>query len=228
MNRAAGWLVFVVLLLVVALGGSGPTPPAGAAHGPGWVEVTRIIDGDTADVRTEAGAIERVRLFGYNTPEVNERCFTDGIFALALHVNAFNDFPGWVYLEEGPRRIDQFGRSLYYGWIVFGGQLYLLDEHMVGSGHATAWTADGQWRAGIMLAEQQARSAQRGCLWQGSTGGGGTGSGGGNCHPSYPTVCIPPPPPDLDCNQIPHRRFPVVASDPHGFDGDGDGIGCEA
>lgn len=49
-----------------------------------------------------------------------------------------------------------------------------------------------------------------------------------NCHPSYPTVCIPPPPPDLDCGDIPHRRFQVVGSDPHGFDRDNDGIGCES
>jgi hypothetical protein len=47
------------------------------------------------------------------------------------------------------------------------------------------------------------------------------------CDPSYPTVCIPPPPPDLDCGQIPHRNFPSVGSDPHGFDGDNDGIACE-
>ncbi len=50
----------------------------------------------------------------------------------------------------------------------------------------------------------------------------------GNCDPSYPTVCIPPPPPDLDCDDIPYRRFPVVGSDPHRFDGDNDGIGCES
>ena len=50
----------------------------------------------------------------------------------------------------------------------------------------------------------------------------------GNCHPSYLDVCIPPPPPDLDCPDIPYRRFRVVGSDPHGFDGDGDGIGCES
>lgn len=57
--------------------------------------------------------------------------------------------------------------------------------------------------------------------------GGGGGGGGGNCHPSYPTVCIPPPPPDLDCAQVNASNFTVVGSDPHGFDGDGDGIGCE-
>jgi len=50
----------------------------------------------------------------------------------------------------------------------------------------------------------------------------------GNCEPSYPGVCIPPSPPDLDCGDISERRFTVVGSDPHGFDGDGDGIGCES
>lgn len=49
-----------------------------------------------------------------------------------------------------------------------------------------------------------------------------------NCDPSYPDVCIPPPPPDLDCGDISHRRFRVVGSDPHRFDGDGNGIGCES
>ena len=48
------------------------------------------------------------------------------------------------------------------------------------------------------------------------------------CHPSYPTVCIPPPPPDLDCSQIPYRRFLVRSPDPHRFDADFDGIGCES
>lgn len=49
-----------------------------------------------------------------------------------------------------------------------------------------------------------------------------------NCDPSYPTVCIPPPPPDLDCGDIPYRRFTVLPPDPHKFDGDKDGIGCES
>jgi len=48
-----------------------------------------------------------------------------------------------------------------------------------------------------------------------------------SCDPSYLDVCIPPPPPDLDCGEISHRNFKVVGSDPHRFDGDGDGIGCE-
>jgi hypothetical protein len=50
-----------------------------------------------------------------------------------------------------------------------------------------------------------------------------------DCDPSYPDVCIPPAPPDLDCGDIPHRRFTVRGADPHGFDGnDNDGVGCES
>lgn len=49
---------------------------------------------------------------------------------------------------------------------------------------------------------------------------------GTKCDPSYPTVCIPPPPPDLNCPDITYRNFLVVGADPHGFDRDRDGIGC--
>lgn len=49
-----------------------------------------------------------------------------------------------------------------------------------------------------------------------------------SCDPSYPTMCIPPYPPDLDCGEISYRNFLVTGSDPHGFDRDGDGIGCES
>ena len=47
-----------------------------------------------------------------------------------------------------------------------------------------------------------------------------------SCDPSYPDVCIPSPPPDLNCKDVP-SNIRVVGSDPHGFDEDNDGIGCE-
>lgn len=49
----------------------------------------------------------------------------------------------------------------------------------------------------------------------------------GNCDSSYPDVCIASPPPDLDCKDISYRNFQVVGDDPHHFDRDKDGIGCE-
>ena len=52
------------------------------------------------------------------------------------------------------------------------------------------------------------------------------------CDPSYPTVCIPSPPPDLDCGDLPALGitgpFTVLGPDPHGFDGNQDGVGCES
>ena len=54
-----------------------------------------------------------------------------------------------------------------------------------------------------------------------------------NCDPAYPQdlagnkICIPSPPPDLDCKDISYRRFVVLKPDPHNFDSDKDGIGCE-
>lgn len=51
---------------------------------------------------------------------------------------------------------------------------------------------------------------------------------GGSCDDSYLGVCIPPYPPDLDCGDIAERDFAVVGSDPHGFDREGDGLGCES
>jgi hypothetical protein len=47
------------------------------------------------------------------------------------------------------------------------------------------------------------------------------------CDSSYPDVCIPVYPPDLDCEEIRHTNFKVLQPDPHGFDIDRDGIGCE-
>lgn len=50
----------------------------------------------------------------------------------------------------------------------------------------------------------------------------------GSCDPSYPGVCIPPAPPDLDCGEVTYRNFQVLPPDPHNFDRDADGLGCES
>jgi hypothetical protein len=50
----------------------------------------------------------------------------------------------------------------------------------------------------------------------------------GACDPAYPNSCIPPPPPDLDCADIGRHDFTVRQPDPHHFDADKDGVGCES
>ena len=45
----------------------------------------------------------------------------------------------------------------------------------------------------------------------------------------YPDSCISPPPPDLDCDDdVTYRNFRVQQPDPHRFDSERDGLGCES
>lgn len=69
-------------------------------------------------------------------------------------------------------------------------------------------------------------SALIGASSTGGGGGSGGGGGGGACEPGY-SPCVPPYPPGLDCSRL---NFPiyVTGSDPHGLDGDGDGVACES
>jgi hypothetical protein len=54
----------------------------------------------------------------------------------------------------------------------------------------------------------------------------------GSCAASYPDFCIKPPPPDLNCADISATNFrvrwDVPDPDPHHFDGNRDGVGCES
>lgn len=47
------------------------------------------------------------------------------------------------------------------------------------------------------------------------------------CDPSYPTLCLPSPPPRLGCGRLYYDRFPVLPPDPHRVDRNQDGTGCE-
>jgi hypothetical protein len=64
-------------------------------------------------------------------------------------------------------------------------------------------------------------------IWPQSGGSSPAGTLVSGCDPSYPTVCIPPPPPYLNCGDIAFTNFQVLPPDPHRFDGDHDGIGCD-
>ena len=54
----------------------------------------------------------------------------------------------------------------------------------------------------------------------------------GSCDGAYVDVCIPSPPPDLDCGDVPYTNFALARGlpepDPHGFDEDQDFVGCES
>lgn len=103
-----------------------------------------------------------------------------------------------------------------------------------GYAQVATYPPDVKHRGEFLQLQQEAQEEGRG-LWAGETlrsrqeegSVTETSAGTGQCDASYPTVCIPPPPPDLDCGDISYRRFKVLPPYPHRFDGDRDGIGCE-
>ena len=115
------------------------------------IPVSRVIDGDTFVSR---GA--RVRTYGYDAPEVGERCAIEATRRL-------RELAGdTVRTEPGPRARDPYGRTLAYVYTASGAS---IDEHMVREGLARAWTQDGPHLVMLVLLEQEARSNGTGCLW---------------------------------------------------------------
>lgn len=50
------------------------------------------------------------------------------------------------------------------------------------------------------------------------------------CSAAYPDFCIPPPPPDLNCDSpaiADRKNFTALAPDPHNLDANNDGVACE-
>jgi micrococcal nuclease len=119
--------------------------------------VTRIIDGDTLDVRVDDRE-ERVRIFGIDTPERGDRCFSEAAQALESMAGAS------VLLRADARERDRGGRLLRY---VYTSDGVSIDASMINAGMALAWTQDGALRDPLVALEAQARDLRRGCLWGG-------------------------------------------------------------
>lgn len=199
--------------------------------------VVSIVDGDTIDVVVD-GQTHRVRYIGIDTPETKDpRTGVQPYGPEATEANRRLVEGRDVKLVKDVSETDRYGRLLRYVYVdVPVGQIFVNLE-LVRQGFAVASTypPDVAHQAEFVAAEREARNAKRG-LWSAASDAPPTVTAAtppapavgpaGACDPSYPTVCIPPPPPDLDCGDIPHRRFQVVAPDPHRLDGDRDGIGC--
>jgi len=225
----------VLVLVLAVLAGSADARPTAVAR------VARVIDGDTI-VLTDGA---HVRLLQIDTPEPGtSECYSR---AAGRDLRRMLPVGSVVTLETDPAldQVDRYGRLLRY--VHRAGRN--LNLALVRDGSATVWFFDGdrgQYASALLTAAQSARRARRGlwgacpqAIWDPfgpATTGPGSGTTaatpraavGGACDPSYPTVCIPPPPPDLDCKDVPYRRFRLLPPDPHHFDGGGDGVGCES
>lgn len=202
-----------------------PTGPTEAAM------VVRVVDGDTIVIDRGRGA-ERLRYIGIDTPEtVDPSRPVEWMGKEASAANRALVEGREVVLEFDVSEVDRYGRLLRYVWIQDGNVWTMVNLALVGAGFAQVVTypPDVKYVDAYLAAQRTARDQGRG-LWgtPPPTTTANPSARTGNCDPSYPTVCIPPAPPDLDCGQIPYRRFQVVGSDPHWFDGNNDGIGCES
>jgi len=215
-------VVAVVIVVSVFAAGRLPTQPSSAVNNPPPTNppptpsacprsvglcvtrnVTRVIDGDTVDVQGNL----RIRLVLVDAPELNATGgpeAKDHLTAVCLGKSALID-------EDD----NQIGHDPYHRVLaVIYCDSVNANADMISSGLAKTYFAF----CGVSEFGKQA--------WTGCASA--PPPPPGNCDPAYPDVCIPPPPPDLDCKDIPYRRFRVLPPDPHHFDSDGDGIGCES
>ena len=165
--------------------------------------VTRVIDGDTLVVEGEL----HIRLVLVNAPELNQ---TGGPESRDYLKSLCDGTRALVDEDDFQIGQDPYGRVLAV--VTCAGMN--ANAAMIDSGHAVTYYA-------FCSASEFGPAAWSGCSSQ-------PPPPPGNCDPAYPDVCIPPPPPDLDCKDIPYRNFRVLPPDPHHFDGNGNGIGCEA
>jgi micrococcal nuclease len=246
-------MAIVLAITGVGCGGSGTASPArvsseavtpiseppegpGTGWSPSWTPtsqgagneridaaVTRVVDGDTVEVRFRGRTID-VRLIGIDTPETVDPTQPVGCYGKAASNFTTARLLGErVGLEFDVEHTDRYGRTLAYVWT--GGRLF--NEVLVRQGFASVSTypPNVTYVDRFLVAQRVAREQERG-LWGGCQVA-EDAVGGRTCDSSYPDVCIPPPPPDLDCGDIALRMFRVTGLDPHNFDGDHNGFGCE-
>jgi micrococcal nuclease len=219
-------------------------------------QVVDVVDGDTLKVLLD-GQEETIRLIGVDTPESVHpqkpvECFGREASAMAQELAADQA----VQLEADPTQdsVDRYGRLLRY--VYLPGDT-LLNWELISQGYGFEYTYEVPYayQAEFQQAERDARENQRG-LWAPEACNGERKPAAeptpeplpeptqppvveeqppappaGNCAPAYAGVCIPPPPPDLNCPEIRERygcSISVVSHpDPHNIDRDKDGIGCE-
>lgn len=165
--------------------------------------VTSITDGDTLDVSEIP-----IRLALIDTPEIGQ----SGYLEANAFVQSVCGVGSEALVDEDDGQIEgSFGRLISV--VYCGGYNTSLNELLLQGGYAVI----DQRFCGISEFSTTPWALQYGCVQQQD-----------GCDPSYPDVCIPPYPPDLNCEDFPqYRNFRVLPPDPHQLDGDADGIGCE-
>jgi len=211
-------------LLVVALVACGHPAvdrgTSGSSSTPDAVRLLRIIDAERW-VLSIHGRDRRIRLIG-----------VDARFASTVGCSSSDDpLSGLVgdaplRVERDSRAQDAQGRS--WVWLWSGDEL--VNAAILREGLATLgrYWPNQRHETELLRAQLSAARGRRG-LWGTCASLRSISTEGSHrrCDPSYPGQCVPPFPPDLDCDQIQFANFLISGPDLHDLDGDGDGLGCE-
>lgn len=220
-----------------------PTPVFGEEP-TGTVQSATVIsatDGDTIHVLLDGQDVS-VRYIGIDTPETQSGVEWMGSEATAA--NAALVSGQQVVLEKDLSETDQYGRLLRYVWLDTATGWLLVNAELLRQGFAqlTTYPPDVKYADAVFLAAQDsARTAGLG-LWGAPPTPVPTPVPApiaplvpqppSDCEPSYPDFCLAVGSANLDCADVQWRRFTVrwdvPNPDPHRFDGEGDGIGCES
>ena len=207
----------------------GPEPAPQPAPAPAGALVTRVIDGDTIDVK-DGNREYRVRFAQVDAPETNECYGSQATNWLTQQLLSKR-----VKLERttnGPDE-DQYGRKVREVWLGSTS----INVEIVRRGYAEHYESfsseDPDLAQRIAAAEDSAQANGRG-LWTDCAEPDPDPKPG--CTPGYKTAdgsCIDDHDDDgngdVNCDEVDASAKPVqvTGSDPYGLDGDGDGIGCE-
>ena len=198
--------------------------------------VTNVVDGDTVTVAKAGGTT--IRIIGIDTPETVhpfEPVECGGPRASAAATALLAGQRVQLVYDPSQGRLDTYDRTLAYLTVPGLGDFGLA---MVRRGLAAEYTYDTAYakQAQYQQAESRAQSQDSG-IWA-TCGGVDTPlatpepppnpqpKAPANCAAGY-APCVPSYPPDLDCADI-DGPVSVTGTDPHGFDADGDGTGCDS
>ncbi len=219
----------VLILILAACSQPTATSPAPLASRGDAAHVVRVIDGDTIEVDS-GGGLETVRYIGIDATEIGRdggpgECFS----AEAAERNAQLVLDVTVVMETDTSDRDELGRLLRFVYLPDG---RMVNEVLVEEGYAGATDSLANTRHSAALTAANDRAKDAGIGWWETCANSFPRSTSPRrpfkCDPAYPTLCLPPAPPDLDCGDIPEREFIALHPDPHRLDGDGNGIACEA
>lgn len=170
------------------------------------LNVSQIIDGDTIYADSY-----KIRLSLVDTPEKGESGFTQATSFTAMSCPVGSRI---IVDQDDGQPYDSFDRLVGKVYCETG----VLNELLLRNGHAEIMPeycfrsefAGENWVQEFGCVEPDFSSVKE------------------ECDVSYPDFCIAPNHPDLDCGEISERNFRVLQPDPHRFDGNKDGIGCES